>query len=152
MTLRLVATLALMALAAACADPPGPPLAATDVIVRVPSPEAKMAGGYFRLSNNSGQSLTIVRVTSPQFASVEMHETIIENDVARMRPLAAVDVATGESITFEPGGRHLMMSSAGAGISPGMPVTIELHDADGIVLSVSTTVVSMTGSRESQME
>jgi copper(I)-binding protein len=40
---------------------------------------------------------------------VEIHETIIENDVMRMRPVDALEIPAGESVEMAPGGLHLML-------------------------------------------
>ena len=63
------------------------PLTANHVVVSRSVPGMQMNAGYFKLTNNSGQAISISHVTSPQFASVQMHETIIKDEVARMVPI-----------------------------------------------------------------
>ncbi len=101
-----------------------------------------MTAGYLTLANDSDQPIAIDKVTSPQFARVEMHETVIQDDVARMVSLAPLIIEQHSSVQFEPGGKHLMMSVSSKEIVAGMPVTVEFHyDTNGLLI-VATTVSS----------
>ena len=137
-------SLLLACLIAGCESNSGPPLAVTDVSVRLTSPGAGMAAGYLVFHNNGSAALSIVSITSPQFLVVDMHRTVIEDGVARMRPLPSVDIAPGESVRFEPGGRHLMLSRPNEPTEVGMPVSLEIRDSAGGLLNVSTALTSIT--------
>ena len=142
MTSRFLFALCLCVVAAACSAPEGPPLTISKVVVLEALPGTQMSVGYLTLENNSDKSISIDRVTSPQFASVEMHETVIEDDVARMASLTSLVVEPRSSVQFETGGKHLMMSGPLNEIEAGLPVTIEIHyDANGLLI-VATTVSS----------
>jgi copper(I)-binding protein len=128
--------------ALACSPPESAPLAISNVVVLEPLPGTSMTAGYLTVENNSDQPITIEKVTSPQFARVEMHETVIEDDVTRMMPLSPLIVSRHSNIVFEPGGKHLMMSGPPQEIAPGLPVTVEFHyDTSGLLI-VATTVSS----------
>ena len=101
-----------------------------------------MSVGYMTLDNNSDQPIVIGNVTSPQFTSVEMHETVIEDDVARMASLTSLVIEPRSSVQFEAGGKHLMMSGPLNQTEAGLPVTIEIHYESNGLLIVSTTVSS----------
>lgn len=126
----------------ACSQPSGPPLTISDAVVLEPLPGSGMAAGYLTMENHSDLPITIVKVTSAAFASIEMHETVVENDVARMVSLGPVVIEQKSSIVFEPGGKHLMMSGAVRQLLPGAPITIDFHASDNGLVSVSTTVRS----------
>jgi copper(I)-binding protein len=129
-------------LAVACSPPAGPPLTISNVVVFEPLPGTNMTAGYLTLANNSNQPIAIDKVTSPQFARVEMHETVIQDDVARMVALAPLIIERHSSVQFEPGGKHLMMFDSTKEIMRGMPVTVEFHyDTSGLLI-VATTVSS----------
>jgi len=99
--------------------PPAPPApeAATavaepvisDAWVRSVPPTARMTAGYLSVFNPGPEQLVIVGVESPSFGSIELHGTVMEDGVARMRHQEAVRVAAGEMVRFEPGGLHLML-------------------------------------------
>ncbi len=135
-------------LALACGQPAGPPLTISNVVVLEPVPGMSVAAGYLVLENHSDQPITIEKVTSPQFASIEMHETIILDDVARMVSLSSLIVDRQSNIVFEPGGKHLMMFASSSDITPGLPVTIEFHNDSRGLLIVTTTVSSRDESPE----
>jgi copper(I)-binding protein len=126
-----VAVLAVV-LAACSAD--DAPLVATDVVVTEPRPGTQMTAGYLALSNNSAQPITITRVLSSEFASVEMHESVIEDGVARMYPLGELTVPDGGKVTFEPGGKHLMLTQPTADSDS---VSLEFYAGEAVVLTVN---------------
>ena len=103
---RLAAIIA--CLVVGCAEP-GPPIVASDVEVTRPIPGMAMSAAYLVLTNTTGEPISITRVTSPQFGSVEMHETRIEEGVSRMRRLDRIDVPAHGQVRFERGGKHLML-------------------------------------------
>ena len=126
----------------ACSQPAGPPLTISNVVVLEPMPGMSVAAGYLVLENHSDQPITIEKITSPQFASIEMHETIILDGVARMASLSSLIVDRQSNVVFEPGGKHLMMFASSSDITPGLPVTIEFHNDIRGLLIVATTVSS----------
>jgi copper(I)-binding protein len=128
--------------AIACSPPEGAPLAISNVVVLQPLPGTRMTAGYLTVENNSNQPIAIEKVTSPQFARVEIHETVIQDNVTRMVSLSPLIVERHSNIVFEPGGKHLMMSDPPLEIVPGLPVTVEIHyDTSGLLI-VATTVSS----------
>lgn len=142
MTSRLCGTLALYLLVVACSPPAGPPLTISNLVVFEPLPGTNMTAAYLTLANNSDRPITIDNVTSPQFSRVEMHQTVLDDDVARMLALAPLIVERHSSVHFEPGGKHLMMSAATKKTVTGMPVTVEFHYDNNGLLIVATTVSS----------
>lgn len=108
--MRLV-TLLVALLLGAC-EAPQPPLVVSGVEVTRPMPGRHMSAGYLVLTNNTGEDIRITGVTSPQFASVEIHETTIEGGISRMREIEELIVPASGSVTLERGGKHLMLMRA----------------------------------------
>jgi copper(I)-binding protein len=90
---------------------PQPPLVATDLEITQPMPGRQMSAGFLVLTNNTGDDILISSVTSPQFESVEIHETTIEDR----------------------GGKHLMLMRAR---NVQDAVTLHLMSGDVPVLTV----------------
>lgn len=130
LTLAVLSALLMMA----CSETKAP-LTARDVVVSQAVPGMPMSAGYFELTNNSGQAISISHVTSPQFASVQMHETIIEEEVARMIPLEILVLQPGETVSFKPGGKHLMLMRPSDDIDS---VTLQFFAGESLLLSVNT--------------
>ena len=140
MTSRLAVALIACMLAIACSPREGPPLTISNVVVPEPPTGKSVTAAYLTLENNSNQPIAIEKVTSPQFASVEMHQTVIQDDVARMVSVAPLIIERHSSVLFAPGGKHLMMSGSPQEIVAGLPLTIEFHyDTNGLLI-VTTTV------------
>lgn len=108
--MRLV-TLLLALFLVACGAPQ-PPLVASDVEVTKPMPGRHMSAGFLVLTNNTDEAIFITGAMSPQFESVEIHETTVENGISRMRELEELIVPANGSVTLERGGKHLMLMRA----------------------------------------
>lgn len=113
---------------------PAAPLVASGIEIARPTPDSKMAAGYLALRNNSKETITITAVTSPNYASVEMHETIIEDGVSRMRPVDAITIPPGRVFYFKRGGKHLMLMQP---VGESTSVTLEFRAGDEVALSVT---------------
>ena len=128
--------LVVVAVLMGCNAKVAPPLVASDVVVTPPRPGARMSAGYLTIHNNSREAIVLTSVTSPQYGRVEIHETIIENDIARMRPLDGLAIPAGQSATLEPGGKHLMLMQPQESMQA---VTLEFYAGEQLMLSVSAT-------------
>lgn len=103
------AFLLLLAVMLAACGAPKPPLVANELEVTKPIPGRPMSAGFLVLTNNTDEPLRITSVESPQFGSVEVHETTITDGVSRMRELAELIVPAHGSVTLQRGGKHLML-------------------------------------------
>ena len=134
--MRILSLLALLVIAA-CAPEPGPPLVVSEIEITKPMPGRSMSAGYFLLENRSAEDITITRVDSAQFGRVEMHETVLEDDISRMRRLEAVTVPAKGSVRFERGGKHLMLMQA---VDEASAIELAFYTGDGLILSASTRI------------
>jgi copper(I)-binding protein len=66
------------------------------------------AVGYFRVQGGP-RPVQLVAVTADLAQRVDMHETVRENGVTMMRPLAVADVPAKGELVFKQGGKHLMI-------------------------------------------
>lgn len=130
-----------MLMLAACSEQSDPPVVASNIVVTAPAPGMPVAAAYLDITNQSGSAIRITSVTSPDYELVEMHETTIEDGVARMRAIPALAIENGETVTFERGGRHLMLMRPLD--SPDI-VTLNFHSENLLLLSVSAQFTAMT--------
>lgn len=105
----------------------------THARVVLPPPGMGMAVGYFELRNPGSTPMRLRGVSSEAFASVEMHETLSENGISRMRELDEAEVPAQGSISFEPGGKHLMLMGGPEGepVDQTYPMMLEIVELDG---------------------
>ena len=127
--------LLLLPLVAACSGEPKPPVVATDVIVMETMPGMKMTAGYMTLRNNTNRDIVVTHVTSPQFDAVELHETIVEDDIAKMREISELQVPANGHVTLQRGGKHMMLMRP---TGEDDAVTLQVWSGDTMLLSVET--------------
>ncbi len=132
----LIAATLLLALAA-CETESLPPLVAADVIVTEPVPGHRMSAAYLSLSNNSRNAIRINRVSSPNFGAVELHESSVEDGVAKMRPVEELVIAPNSKVALQPGGLHLMLMRPNADIDE---VSLNFYQDTTLLLSVDTKI------------
>ena len=96
-------------------------------------PGRHMSAGYFVLTNTTDSPIRITAAASPQFGMIEMHETTIEDGIARMREIEELVVPANSSVTFERGGKHLMLMRAQ---NVEQNVSLQLFSDDAPVLSI----------------
>ena len=124
--------LVLALLLAACGAPEAP-VTVSDVDITKPLPGRHMSAGFFVIANNTDEAIRITRVESPQFESVEIHESTVEDGIARMRELGELLVPARGSVTLERGGKHLMLMRPQ---DLGESVTLHFFSDDTPVLTV----------------
>ena len=105
MTRRLLLLCALLGAAVAAAPPV---LEVRDAWLREPPPSPTTTAGYVTLHNTGTAAITLTGARST-LGRVELHETRVEDGVARMRPVSALTVPPGGRLEFKPGGLHLML-------------------------------------------
>lgn len=131
------ALVALLLLAACSADEPAP-LVANDVQVSAPRGGMPMRAAYLTLRNNTAEPIRITSAASPSFASVELHETIYDDGIARMRPVPVVVIEPKASVRFEPGGMHLMLIRPIDDGATSDRVQLDFYDGERLLISVTT--------------
>jgi copper(I)-binding protein len=108
--------------------------------VRAMPPGSAMTAAYFEFSNRTGSDQTIVAASSDAFELVEIHRTITADGISRMQQQDAVVVAPGETVSFAPQGRHLMLMRPRGTIQPGQVIGFDLHLDDGQIVTFSAEV------------
>lgn len=100
------------------------------------------AGGYVTFKNDGKQNVDLVDVTSDDYGSVMMHQSVSSGSTQKMTMVDKVTVPAHGSVSFAPGGYHLMLEEAKHKIAPGDTVRIKLHFSDGATLDTPFAVKS----------
>ena len=75
---------------------------------------------YLSIVNKGSASDRLVAVRSSCCATVEIHETRVEDDIMRMLPVTSgVVIEPGSTVSFKPGGYHLMLFEPGESLRLG---------------------------------
>jgi len=73
---------------------------------------AKMGTGavFMRIKNTGGASDRLTGAQSEVAQTVELHETVLQGDVASMQPVTnGIEIPAGAQATLKPGGYHVML-------------------------------------------
>ncbi len=106
---------------------------------------SRPAGGYFTLRNNGATPLVLDGASAPDCQSLMLHQSQTEGGMASMSMLGSVPVPPSGSVTFAPGGYHLMcMNPTGALLTHAGTETVTFHFADGATLSAPFAIEGVT--------
>lgn len=86
-----------------------PGLVVEDAWIREAPPGAMMTAAYAKLRNDGRQALRIDGAFGADFASAELHRTVVENGLSRMVHGEPLELRPGAQAALEPGGWHLML-------------------------------------------
>lgn len=101
----IAALLAPLALSA-CSDPA--PSYVDQAWVRLSPNKDTPSAGYF-VAHGGDAGVQLRGVMTDYALKVEMHESVSEGGVMKMKPVESVDVPAKGSVAFAPGGKHLMI-------------------------------------------
>lgn len=145
MRLPILAALAAIALSACSPGaeeaPSGP---VENAWVRLPAVDGSPAAAYFTL-NGGEDGDTLIAVDSARVATIELHETMSEGGAMRMQPVMSVDVPAGESVVFEPGGKHAMLFGIDTEVTAGTPLELNFRFDSGRDVTVEAVTIAAGG-------
>ena len=112
-----------------------------DAQARAMPPSAKNSAAYFTLMNHKKQDLTLVSVKSDVSNVTEFHNHLMIDGAMSMRKVPNVAVPAGESVTFQPGGLHVMLIGLKQLLKPGAVANITLTFENGETMQVEAAIV-----------
>ena len=134
-----------------------PPNVAANVGVTVPEAWARASAGaattgavYVTLKGGA-QPDQLTAVSTPVAATAEVHETINDNGVMKMRPVHSVPIAANASLTFTPGGSHIMLTGLKRPLMAGQNFPLILTFAHAGSVTVDVDVRSLGGGMADHM-
>ncbi|MBL8772549.1 MAG: copper chaperone PCu(A)C [Phenylobacterium sp.] len=91
-----------------------------------PAAQGATGVGYMVLKNPGRAADALVSVETPAARTAMIHRSSITNGVASMQMVSRVPLAGGGSVTFAPGGYHLMFVGLARPLGPGdsLPATL----------------------------
>lgn len=102
-----------------------------DPWVRGTVAEQKATGAFMALTAAADSKL--VGAASPLAGTVEIHEMAMDQNVMKMRPVAALALPAGRTVELKPGGYHVMLMDLKQPLKKGdtVPITLKLQGKDG---------------------
>jgi periplasmic copper chaperone A len=101
----------------------------------------EVTGAFLRIQNTGGQADRLVGASSDVAEVVQVHETIVENEIMSMREVAAIEIAPGESVELKHGGYHIMLIDLKTDLKAGEMFTLTLKFEKAGNLPVSVMVM-----------
>jgi len=98
---------------------------------RLPPIEMPVLGGFGVLHNPCDSDAVVSSASSPDFDSVEVHETRLVEGMMRMREVESLSVPAGEAVELAPGGLHLMLMGPARALSAGDRIELTFMMSDG---------------------
>ena len=98
-------------------------------------------GGLFLTIVNTGSADRLTGAASPAVGKAELHESIQDKGVMKMRPVAVLDIPAGGTVQLAPGGYHVMLMGLKQSLTAGgqLPATLSFEKAGRI--EITATVV-----------
>ena len=127
----------------------------TDAWARAMPKGAKTGAAYITVVNKGATDDKLVGASAPLAAEAQLHTTINDNGVMKMRPVSAIDVKPGATVTLKPGGLHLMLMGVKEPLAEGQsfPLTLTFAKAGKIETTVQVKKVgAMSGMDMGHME
>ncbi|WP_428611245.1 copper chaperone PCu(A)C [Shewanella sp.] len=122
-----------------------------DAWIRGMPPTSRVVPVYLSLHNPSNEPLVLKGISSPR-GVVELHQTLMENEVMRMQSVGAIQIPPHGMVKLAPGGYHGMMSDFKGGVPAlGEEVQLTLTLADGESLSVTAKVTAQGAAHDHSM-
>jgi len=98
---------------------------------------------YMSITNNGEEVVTIVGVETDVAQLAELHETVVENEVARMQPVEALVIEAGETLDLTPGRIHIMLMQLTQDIVTDENIDVSLMLDSGDMVMVTAVVQDM---------
>jgi copper(I)-binding protein len=91
----------------------------------------KTGAAYLTLANKGTDADRLLAMSTPVADSASLHEMKMEDGIMKMRPLAAVAIAPGQTIELKPGGNHIMLEGLKHPLKEGehFPLTLKFEKA-----------------------
>ncbi|MGH7733259.1 MAG: copper chaperone PCu(A)C [Gemmatimonadales bacterium] len=105
--------------------------------VVAPEPQRGGPGGAYFTIINDGPDDTLIGVTSPDADTTMMHRSVPTGGMVRMEMTTAVPVPAGDTVRFEPGTDHVMLTGLHRTILAGdsLSLTLTFRNAGTVVVT-----------------
>lgn len=104
-------------------------------------PGAGSSAAYFTLVNNSKQAQTLIAASIDGIGRVEIHQHSHSNGMMKMQKLEQLRIPAGNTVTFQPGGLHLMLFEPKKALQLDQSVALTLTFKSGESVTTKAIVV-----------
>jgi len=138
MTVIRVCLFSAVLLLAACGKTAQAPIEVRNAWSPLTPPGATVAAVYAEVS--ARQADTLLSASSPVAETTQMHSTLEDNGMMQMRPVSQLALHADETVRFEPGGLHLMLTGLRQALPADSQFPLTLHFAKAGDVTVTVQV------------
>jgi len=91
----------------------------------------------------SDEDLILTTITSPTIKTIEMHNTILEKGIMKMRMAHEIKIDHDKTFEFKSGGSHLMLMDFKGPLKAGEKVKLTLHFKDKKNQSFNKSIIAI---------
>ena len=132
----------MLGIVALSASADGTDIQIQDPWVRAAPPNVKILAAYLEIKNNGGKPQTLASIASPVFGQVEIHRSVMHENMAHMEHLKDLAIPAHASVALKPGGMHFMLMDAKKPLHAGDQVPMTLTFSNGEKISIVAAVRS----------
>lgn len=129
-----------MSMAAQAADT----LVVRDAMIPEKPPAVTIMGAFMTIENPTAKEVKVTAVSSPAFKSAEMHQTILQDNVAKMVKQSGLTIPAKGKLELKRGSYHLMLFNPKQLLKAGDTVAIVFTLQGGATQTVTATVKPAT--------
>lgn len=106
-----------------------------------------VGAGYLTIRNTGTVPDRLLNATAGIARSVELHTHVRDGEVMRMRQVTEIPIAPGETVTFQPGGLHVMLIGLTEALRQGasVPLTLRFERAGVVELPLAVQAAGARG-------
>ena len=100
---------------------------------------AGRTGVVYLTVQDTGAPDKLTGASTPVASQAELHESFVDNGVAKMRAVQTLTIAPGKPVTLAPNGYHIMLMGLKQTLKPGdtFPVTLTFANAGAVAATVT---------------
>lgn len=103
-------------------------------------PVSKVMVAYMTIKNTGSTAIEIIKAESESYSSIEFHETVHEDGMARMIRHGSLKISADSKLELKRGGPHLMLFNPVKAFRAGDTVNINLTTKDNKNKTITVTV------------
>ncbi len=100
--------------------------------------KAPNSAAYMMLMTHGEEIDKLVAVSTPIADKAELHNHVVDDGIAKMHQVQAIEIAPGEPTTLQPGGLHVMLMGLKQRLEEGeaLPITLTFEKAGEVTLDL----------------
>ncbi len=110
----------------------------TDINIIQPLPGKSISAGYFTLTNNTESLIEITKITSPDFESIQIHDSVLDEGIVKMQRIDSLQIKAKSRLVLENGGKHLMLIDKK---NSSEMISLNFYEEEKLLISLKTNLI-----------